>query len=434
MVEDFVLYASIAMLIYAVAPTVLARFCSLGAITRLPRGRVIITFDDGPDPRYTPRVLDVLKAAGVKACFFVVGEKARRHPDIIRTIVSEGHEIGNHGLRHRIPWLMGPMGTIREMKESFRIIQEISGSPPAAFRPPWGLLNLFSYISRFVSGHRIVLWSFMSWDWSGGMSKENILERVGKRLISGSILIFHDSDTEPGASTGSPEKMLSALPGIINILKERGYKISLLGEMTRDGGSRPSRMVKLWRIWESIFRLVMGISDVTTGEGRPTIFRISVSRYRGPRVALPEGEILSSGEKICDLHINNEYLEEILGGETSPGRIGVRAARELRLALPALAGRISRDPLFENVNFVVGITLLHRGTASAGFIPVEISSPLLKKIISFYQGLVMTVYHPSGAARRLRKGDMTPKMIVMSRSYLCSRYLKTENLLYDIMI
>ncbi|MHB8919068.1 MAG: polysaccharide deacetylase family protein, partial [Desulfocucumaceae bacterium] len=106
LVEDFILYASIAMLIYAVAPTVLARFCSLGAITRLPRGHVIITFDDGPDPRYTPRVLDVLKAAGVKACFFVVGEKARRHPDIIRTIVSEGHEIGSHGLRHRIPWLM----------------------------------------------------------------------------------------------------------------------------------------------------------------------------------------------------------------------------------------------------------------------------------------------------------------------------------------
>lgn len=433
MVEDFVRYGSIAVLIYAVIPTVLARFCSLGVITRLPKDRVAITFDDGPDPRYTPRVLDILKVAGVKACFFVIGEKARRHPDIIRTIISEGHEIGSHGLRHRIPWLMGPIGAIREMKESFRIIQEISGSPPAAFRPPWGLFNLFSYISRFVSGHKIVLWSFMSWDWSGGMSKENIAERVRKRLINGSILIFHDSDTEPGASTGSPEKMLSALPGIINVLKERGYKISLLGEMTREGGSRSDRMVKLWGIWEKAFRFVVGICDVTTGDGRPTIFRTSVSRYRGPLVALPGGEILSPGEKICDLHINNEYVAKFLGGETSPGKIGARVARELRRSLPALAGQISRDPLFKDVNFVVGITMLHRGTASAGFIPVEIPSPLSKRIISFYQGLVLTVYHPAGAARRLGKGDMTPKMVVISRSYLCSKYLKTGNLPYDIM-
>jgi len=181
-------------------------------------------------------------------------------------------------------------------------------------------------------------------------------------------------------------------------------------------------MLKLWRWWDGIFRMAMKIRDVTDDQGNPTIFRISVRRYHGPGVHLHGGETLTPGEKICEVHINNEYMAKILKGEASPGRIGPRVAGELRRALSALAGHISRDPVLAETNFLVGITLLHRGTAAAGFTPVEIPNTLVKKVICLYQGLVLNIYHPSGKRRFSGKGDMSPKIVVMSKSHLLSKY------------
>ncbi|MFZ5631893.1 MAG: polysaccharide deacetylase family protein [Bacillota bacterium] len=449
MFEDLLQYFTIAVVVYAILPTLLARFCSVGVISRLPlKEGVTITFDDGPDPRYTPRVLDILRAAGVKACFFVVGEKARRHPEIIEKIVSDGHEIGIHGLRHRIPWLLGPVGTIREIKESARVIEEITGSRPAAFRPPWGLFNLCSYLGSLALKQKVVLWSFMSWDWAGSITPENIEKRVRKRLADGSILVFHDSDTAPGASGGCTEKMLSALPGVIDELKERGYDIMPLGNSIKKPPCgrqnsefriqnpeckgipllrcclRGSRFLPgLWRVWDRMFRLALNIKDVTADDGSPTIFRTSVRRYTGAPVALPGGETLHPGEKICELHVNNDYMAEYLAGETGPGRLGIRIVRELRRSLPALAAHIAGDPRYMDIKSVVGITLLHRATAAMGFTAVEISSPLIRKMISFYQGLILNLYHPSGKDRLSGKGDMNPKIVAISKSMLLSKYL-----------
>lgn len=427
MFGDLIQIFAVTITVYTLVPTILARFCGLGVISRLTlKDRVIITFDDGPDPLYTPRVLDILRAAGVKACFFVIGEKARRHPELIEKMVSDGHEVGNHGLRHSVPWLLGPLGTFREMKESSRIIEEITGSPPAAFRPPWGLLNLSSYFSRFLIRHKVVLWSFMSWDWTRGATTENIKTKVRKNRIDGSILIFHDSDTEPGASTGSPEKMISALPGIISELKERGYRITLLGDCIQQCRPRPNTwLLGIWRMWDKFFRLALNIRDVTGNYGKPTIFRTSVRRYPGPGVDLPGGEALSPGEKICEIHINNDHLAGLLKGENSPGKIGIMVARELHRSLPVLALKINKDPQFRDVRYLVGITMLHRGTASMGFTPVEIPSSRARKIISCYQRLVLKLYHPSGRGRLHGKGDMTPKIIVMSKTALLSKYLES---------
>jgi len=411
--------------VYALLPTFLARFCGLGVISRLPlKDRVVITFDDGPDPRYTPRVLDILRRSGSKACFFVVGEKARRHPDLIRQIFTDGHEIGSHGFSHRFPWLLGPLATSREISRSSRVIEEITGSPPVAYRPPWGLFNLFYCLGHLTASQRVVLWSFMSWDWTGAGSTETIERKVRQRIIDGSILIFHDSDSEPGASPGSPEKMISALPGIIRELQQRGYKTALLGDLRPVPDHRPGLLpIRLWRAWDFVFRLALGIRDLTDG-GRPTIFRLAARRYHGPRVLLPGGETLRPGQKICELHLNNDYLAQCLKGRDDPGRIGMGLARELRRSLPALAGRLWQDPAFKDAGHLVGITMLHRASVAAGFTPLEIPSPLARKLLQFYQGLVLKVYHPSAKGRHYGKGDLIPKLVVMSKATLFSRYLE----------
>jgi peptidoglycan/xylan/chitin deacetylase (PgdA/CDA1 family) len=116
-------------LAYAVAPTALIRFGRVGAFSRAPKGggRVALTFDDGPDPVYTPQILEILKKYQVKACFFLVGSKARTNPELVRQIVKAGHEIGNHGLWHKPVWLLGPWSTARDINETNRIIEEFTG-------------------------------------------------------------------------------------------------------------------------------------------------------------------------------------------------------------------------------------------------------------------------------------------------------------------
>lgn len=425
MAEELFKYVAFSIIIYTLIPTFLARFCSIGVISRLPaKNKVIITFDDGPDPRYTPRVLDILKNAGVNACFFVLGEKARKHPDLIVRIISEGHEIGSHGLKHRIPWLVGPMGSLTEIKGSFQAIEEITGSPPAAFRPPWGLFNLSYYFTRMVMKHKIVLWSFMSWDWSNKITPEIILKKVKKNLIHGSILIFHDSDTEPGASAGSPEKMIHALPEIINELKERGYIIAPLKEFLSNTRPLSHYLMILWQRWEKIFGLAFGLKIVADIDDCPTIFRASLSRYLGPRVILPCGKVLHRGEKVCELHLNNEYMLNKFKGETRPETIGIKTVRELRRSLPALARHIHREPRYKDVECLVAITMLHRGSLAMGFTPVEITSLIIRKVVSLYQSLILNLYHPSERKRVYGKGDLSPKIIVMSKMMLFSKYLK----------
>lgn len=425
MAEDLLKYIALGLIIYTFIPTILARFFGLAAVNRLPdKGKVIITFDDGPDPKYTLRVLDILRASRVKACFFVIGEKAHRYPDIIKKIVSEGHEIGNHGFRHHVPWFLGPIKTVLDINKSSQIIEEISGSPPAAFRPPWGLFNLSSFIARFIIKQKFILWSFISWDWTKGTTPEKLITKVQKKVKDGSILIFHDSDTVPGASSRSPEKMISALPEIINILKTRGYKIITLSETLWHRTPSTGKLLNcLWQTWDNFFRLTFNIIDVTTTDGNPTIFRTSVRRYLGPSVNMGSKEVLSYGEKVCELHINNEFIMNYLDGESRTEKIAIKIVRELRRSLPVLAAHIRKDPRFMDTRFLVGITILHRGSSMMGFTPMEIPSPLVEKIISFYQGMILKLCHPSGKDRTFGKGNISAKIVVMSKSTLCSKYL-----------
>ena len=103
-----------------------------------------LTFDDGPDPEYTPRVLDVLGRHGVRGAFFLIGERARRAPGVVGRIVAEGHDLGNHTWSHRSLWLCGPAETARQVREGHDAIADTAGQAPRFFRPPWGMTNMAS--------------------------------------------------------------------------------------------------------------------------------------------------------------------------------------------------------------------------------------------------------------------------------------------------
>ena len=97
--------------------------------------RVALTFDDGPDPAWTPRVLEILGAHGVSASFFLVGERAAREPATVRAIAGAGHEVGSHGWSHTSLWLCGPRRTETEIARTKNLLGYLTGAPPALFRP-----------------------------------------------------------------------------------------------------------------------------------------------------------------------------------------------------------------------------------------------------------------------------------------------------------
>ena len=412
--------------LYALLPTALARCCHLGVIWRGTRagGRVAITFDDGPDPRYTPVVLDILKQHNVRACFFVLGEKARAYPELVLRMKREGHEVASHGFRHHIPWLLGPRGIIREVREASRVIEEITGSPPRLYRPPWGLFNLFSLLHSLLFGQQVVLWSFLSWDWSRLCTPESIARKVLSRVHDGSILVFHDSDDTPGAARGASAKMLRALPVILSELEKRGFKVTTLAELNPP---RESWWQRLGQRLDHLITRLLKFQHLHYRDGHPTLLSVRLRRYRGRALMLNDGTCIRPGDAIGEIHFHNGVLKELVAARDGPAQAGfaaLRVLKELKRSLGELARWAATHQ--EGVKAVMGITVLHRGAERLGFTLCELPS-WLKIPARLYQGWLLAAYHPQGLPRvRLHHRKIVPRMVAMGTRELIRRYLTSE--------
>jgi peptidoglycan/xylan/chitin deacetylase (PgdA/CDA1 family) len=197
-------------------------------VWRGPAGerRIALTFDDGPDPTWTPRVLDRLAAGGVRATFFVVGERAERAPDVVRRMAAEGHEVGNHSWSHKSLWLCGPRATTDEIARAHEGIAALAGTPPRHFRPPWGMVNaaMFGAVRRV--GERCVFWSIQP-EGERPAAADRQVAYVLRRAHAGAIVDLHDAEGTPGA----PARLLDALPGLLDGLRERGYDFATVSEL-----------------------------------------------------------------------------------------------------------------------------------------------------------------------------------------------------------
>jgi peptidoglycan-N-acetylglucosamine deacetylase len=199
-------------------------------IGRGPRAgtRVYLTFDDGPNPTATDRILETLAAQGVPAAFFMVGAHVQCHPDIARRVVAAGHEIGNHTQHHVKLHVRGPRRIRRELEEAHGAITTLARTTPRAFRAPHGYRNPFVAPLAHRLGYRVVGWTFGVWD-SARPGAEEIRGRVRARLRPGAIVLLHDGDGyNPG---GDRSQTAAALPGIIQDARDAGYSLRPLGEL-----------------------------------------------------------------------------------------------------------------------------------------------------------------------------------------------------------
>ncbi|MCL6548667.1 MAG: polysaccharide deacetylase family protein, partial [Alicyclobacillus sp.] len=211
-----------AAVLYAGVPNLLIRVLRLGALWRGPRDPrqkvVALTFDDGPDAKYTPRVLDALREGGVRATFFVIAEKAERQPDIVRRMLAEGHDVQVHGYRHWMVPLLPPGLAVQQVARSAEVLGRLFGIRTRLYRPTWGLLNLATLLSRACRSHRLVIWSVMVGDWRVTPAQV-LLGRILKRMHPGAMIVLHDSDDTWGAEAGAPEGVIEMLPELIAALR-----------------------------------------------------------------------------------------------------------------------------------------------------------------------------------------------------------------------
>ena len=188
--------------------------------------RVALTFDDGPHPRYTPEILDILKEYGVTATFFSVGSNAENYPRLIQRICEEGHELGNHTHNHFHVAKLSREALCTDIQSAQNVLERISGKPVKLFRPPEGVCteDLKSYCEQ--KGMTILLWSVDTRDWAHTPVSE-ICENVKNNVKDGSIILMHDFI---GKNSPTP----AALRRIIPMLQELGYELvsvsQLLGE------------------------------------------------------------------------------------------------------------------------------------------------------------------------------------------------------------
>jgi len=203
--------------------------------------QVAITFDDGPDPEWTPQILDILKAANVKAAFFLVGVEAERYPNLVRRIVDEGHEIGNHTYYHPNLALCWPEHVRLELNATQLLIESITGRATTLFRPPYAADTSPSQISELVPlqiaqdlSYLVVLENIDPQDWARP-GADIILQRIKQQRRDGNIILLHDAG-------GDRSQTVEALPRILDWLHTRGdtvVPISTLLGVTRDAVMPP---------------------------------------------------------------------------------------------------------------------------------------------------------------------------------------------------
>lgn len=188
--------------------------------------KVYLTFDDGPDESVTPRVLEILEEAGVRASFFVIGHKVERHPDLARLILDRGHTLENHSHSHlRLFSLLGPWRMAREIDGAQEAIHREVGHRPSYFRAPAGLRSAWLGPLLRSRGLILVTWTRRGFD-AISRRPERVLARLTRDLNPGNILVLHDGGAAR-TPAGDPIVCL-VLPQLLEQLRRRGLEVAPL--------------------------------------------------------------------------------------------------------------------------------------------------------------------------------------------------------------
>lgn len=214
-IKRFLFFAACVILAFAFILTASANSDVFGK--KEDKKYVALTFDDGPHPVYTQKILDILEEKKVTATFFVVGSRAELHPDKIKRMKKMDCEIGNHTYSHADLWAASRSKTVAEIEKCSAAIFAITGEEPIIYRPPFGRIRKDN---ENCVPLRKILWTVDSLDWNT-KSKDRVINNIVNNVKDGSIVLMHDFYNST----------LSALPEIIDILREAGYEFKTVSEL-----------------------------------------------------------------------------------------------------------------------------------------------------------------------------------------------------------
>lgn len=178
--------------------------------------KIALTFDDGPHPTKTEKILDILDRYDVKATFFIIGSNAEYHPEIVAQEVLRGHEVANHSYSHTNLSKCTPEQIKKEIDLADRAIEKAAGIRPKLFRPPEGAYSENSVKIAGELGKNTIIWTVDTMDWAN-RSADDIVKNIKENVRSGSIILFHDF-------TSAKAHTIEALEIIIPYLKSQGYE------------------------------------------------------------------------------------------------------------------------------------------------------------------------------------------------------------------
>jgi peptidoglycan/xylan/chitin deacetylase (PgdA/CDA1 family) len=194
--------------------------------------QIALTFDDGPDPVTTPAILDLLKKHNAKATFFVIGRRVKEHPELLRRIHDEGHEIGNHSNNHRNLLLLDRDEVYREYRDCNAAVKSVLGFDPAICRPPGGNANPSVIEVGGELNMATVFWTCNTFDFEA-YDTELIKNRVLRVVRPGGIVLMHDKVAET----------VTALDEVLRSLRGAGYDMVTVSQLTSHAGERDDSMM-----------------------------------------------------------------------------------------------------------------------------------------------------------------------------------------------
>ena len=183
--------------------------------------KIYLTFDDGPIREVTEWVLDLLKSEEIKATFFCIGDNIKKHPEVYKRILSEGHQTGNHTFNHLNGWKTETNHYIDNFKLCETEHLKLNAEHSFLFRPPYGKIKPSQSKAIRQFGYKIIMWDVLSYDFDSTISAEKSLDNVILNTAQGSIIVFHDS-------LKSEKNLRFALPRVIHVLKEKGFTFDVI--------------------------------------------------------------------------------------------------------------------------------------------------------------------------------------------------------------
>lgn len=415
------------VLAYTIVPWVATRMLAFGVFRKgNASGKIALTFDDGPDPVYTPLLLDLLRKHEAKATFFVLGSKAERHPDLIARMHDEGHQIGIHNYSHTSNWLQFPWTVRRKQADrSADIVASITGVKPACYRPPWGVLNAFDMFT--LKPYTIVLWSVMPKDWRSRVGKTKLKSRLMSGIKEGAVVLLHDSGDTFGADRDAPAHMLAALDEVLYGMRQQGVQPVRVDELMEASVASNVSLAKriivsAWMAWERCFVKLFRLRAVDDAD---PLLKLRVREYMGKQpIVLPDGEQIRKGDLIAELHLDNYSLYKLGLDSRSTVQLAAQLIRRTRTLMPEISRLLLTDPTYAKVKGLYGITMIHRGSRQLGFTVIDLPEGWFARVTRTYLRFLLYVVHPNGKKRLKQKTELLePKIVAISKNELKLRYI-----------